>query len=77
MFLDMDAPPPQKGSSGGLLFMIFAVGWLGAIIFYASMFFVTCRYAAWLSGVARRHPAQTPPTANPSATTNADDRGIV
>src|SRR4051794_9533949 len=48
MFLDMNAPPPQKGSSGGVLVMLCAVGWLGVIIFYASMVFVSCRYAAWL-----------------------------
>jgi hypothetical protein len=54
LFLDWNAPLPEKDSPANLLPLIVAVGWLGAIIFYGSMFIAACRYASWVSRIARR-----------------------
>jgi hypothetical protein len=66
LFLDGNAPPPQKGSGGGALVLFVAVGWLGAIIFYGSMIVAAGRYAAWLTSIERKYrlPTATPPRGN-------------
>lgn len=55
LFFEKNAPLPDKDSAASVLPLFVAIGWLGAIVFYGSMFIATCRYAAWLSRIARQY----------------------
>lgn len=55
LFLDINGPLPDKDSNASVLVALVPIAWVGAILFYGSMFVATYRYAAWLSGVTRQY----------------------
>lgn len=66
IFLDASGPLPKKGSGGEALVLFVAIGWLGAIIFYASMLVAAGRYARWLASIERKYRTPLPPVPPPT-----------